>query len=159
MSAADEARKSRKIRMSSVPAHIRVKRTRRFALLAASLAILAAGITLVTIALEDNISFFLTPSELAHKRLPLPVENIRIGGMVAQNSLRRDESGELHFRITDLHASLPVRFLGIPPDLFAEERGVIAEGRLTASGVLVARRILAKHDEVYMPPAADMVSR
>ena len=140
--------------MPSVSAHVRVKRARRFALLAASFGVLAASITLITIALEDNITFFLTPSELAQKSLSPPVENIRIGGMVAEGSLRHTESGELHFRITDLHASLPVRFLGIPPDLFAEERGVIAEGRLTAGGVLVARRILAKHDEVYMPPAA-----
>ena len=137
----------------TVANHVRARRTRRLALLAAAIAVLAAGVGLIAMALEDNISFFLTPSELALKSLPAG-EQVRIGGMVAEDSLARGPQGELRFLITDLQASLPVRFNGIPPDLFAEGRGVIAEGRLAADGALAAARILAKHDEVYMPPEA-----
>ena len=139
--------------VSAVSAHVRARRSRRLVLLAAALSVMAAGVTLVAIALEDSVSFFLTPSELALKNLPAG-ERVRIGGMVAQGSLVRGEGGELHFLVTDLQASLPVRFRGVPPDLFAEGEGVIAEGRLTAEGGLAAARILAKHDETYMPPEA-----
>ena len=139
--------------MPAVSAHVRARRSRRLVLLAAALAVLAAAATLIAVALEDNISFFLTPSELAQRNLPAG-ERVRIGGMVAQGSLVRDEEGGLRFLVTDLQASLPVRFRGVPPDLFAEGEGVIAEGRLAADGGLDAARILAKHDETYMPPEA-----
>ena len=139
--------------MSAVSAHVRARRTRRLALLAAALAALAAGVALIAVALEDNIASFLTPSELAQRDLPAGAR-VRIGGVVAEGSLTRGPDGGLRFLVTDLQASLPVRFRGIPPDLFAEGSGVVAEGRLAADGALAAARILAKHDENYMPPAA-----
>src|SRR3546814_5383469 len=78
---------------------------------------------------------------------------MRLGGMVAGGSIRHLADGvTIRFDATDGKASIPVEFTGIVPDLFAEESGMVADGRMRADGVFVADRILAKHDERYMPP-------
>ena len=79
--------------------------------------------------------------------------SIRLGGMVVEGSIERSATDlETTFWVTDYEASVPVRFSGILPDLFAEGEGVVAEGTLDESGMLLATQVLAKHDENYMPP-------
>ena len=142
--------------------HIRILRRRRLILLAAALAVAAVAVALIVTALDERISFFLSPSEVAARELEEGAR-LRVGGLVAEGSLRRGAGAEVRFDIVDLDApagvgkaaALPVRFLGVPPDLFAEGEGVIAEGVLAGDGALDASRILAKHDETYKPPLGD----
>ena len=146
--------------MSAAFPHIRILRRRRLILLAAALAVAAVAVALIVTALDERISFFLSPSEVAARELETGAR-LRVGGLVAEGSLRRGAGAEVRFDIVDLDtsagvsAALPVRFLGVPPDLFAEGEGVIAEGILAGDGALDASRILAKHDETYKPPLGD----
>jgi cytochrome c-type biogenesis protein CcmE len=114
--------------------------------------VLAAGIatTLVALALQRNVAYLYTPSEVlkgeagGHARF-------RLGGMVAAGSFKRAEgSMEAHFAVDDGDATLPVMYTGILPDLFREKQAVIATGRMQG-GTFVAEQVLAKHDETYMP--------
>ena len=123
---------------------------KRLWLLVASLATLGVAATLVLTALNDNIVFFYSPSQLADKK-PAPDRRLRIGGLVEQGSVRKDGQ-EVRFKVTDLKRSVDVVYRGLLPDLFREGQGVIAEGSLAASGVFTASEVLAKHDENYMPP-------
>ena len=123
---------------------------KRLWLLVASLAVLGAAAALVLTALNDNIVFFYSPSQLAEKK-PAPDRRLRIGGLVEQGSVKK-EGTEVRFKVTDLKQSVSVVYRGILPDLFREGRGVIAEGSLDSNGVFTAREVLAKHDENYMPP-------
>ena len=144
--------------------HIRILRRRRLILLAAALAVAAVAVALIVTALDERISFFLSPSEVAARELEEGAR-LRVGGLVAEGSLRRGAGAEVRFDIVDLdapagvdgrrNAALPVRFVGVPPDLFAEGEGVIAEGVLAGDGALDASRILAKHDETYKPPLGE----
>ena len=109
---------------------------------------LAAGIALT--ALEDNIVFFRSPSELAAKPAAIG-EAIRIGGLVREGSVTRDGL-QADFQVTDLVHHIDVTYEGMLPDLFREGQGVVAEGRFDGSGRFVADTVLAKHDETYMPP-------
>lgn len=108
----------------------------------------SAGIMLY--ALNDSVTFFYTPSEIATRDIS-PHKKIRIGGMVVKNSLSH-KGLDVRFKVTDLKGQIPVHYQGIVPDLFREGQGVVAEGYLTESGVFEAGLILAKHDENYMPP-------
>lgn len=109
---------------------------------------LAAGIALT--ALEDNIVFFRSPSELAAKPAPAG-EPLRIGGLVAEGSVTRDGL-RADFQVTDLAHQIDVTYQGMLPDLFREGQGVVAEGRFNDEGKFIADTVLAKHDETYMPP-------
>jgi len=112
----------------------------------------SAAIGLVVFALRDNINLFYPPSEVVAGKAP-PDRNIRLGGMVVEGSIARSATSlATEFAVTDYEASVLVRYTGILPDLFAEGQGVVAEGRLDESGVLLATQVLAKHDENYMPP-------
>lgn len=112
----------------------------------------SAAIGLVTYALRGNINLFFPPAEVAAGMAP-PGQPIRVGGMVAEGSVRRsDDSLLVRFDLTDFQASVPVEYEGILPDLFDEGQGAVASGRLNARGVLEATEVLAKHDENYMPP-------
>ena len=112
----------------------------------------SAAIGLAAFALRDNINLFYPPSEIAAGKAPSD-RNIRLGGMVVEGSIQRSETSlDTQFEVTDYAASVAVRYTGILPDLFAEGQGVVAEGRLEESGVLIATQVLAKHDENYMPP-------
>jgi cytochrome c-type biogenesis protein CcmE len=129
---------------------------RRRRLLLAVTALLLAGIalTLVLRAFSDNIVLYLMPSDVAAGKAQ-GKDHLRIGGMVEAGSVRRGNGPELEVRfvLTDGAHSVPVLFRGkVLPDLFAEGKGAIAQGRLDAQGQLVASEVLAKHDENYTPP-------
>ena len=113
---------------------------------------LAIAVALTTYALRQNINLFYDPSQISAGEAPVDVR-IRAGGMVEEGSVVRDsESLMVEFRVTDFNASVPVQYTGILPDLFAEGQGVVAMGRLDENGRFVADKVLAKHDENYMPP-------
>ena len=134
------------------------RKTRRLWAAILGLSMLAAAAALVLTALDDNLAFFYSPSDLAD-RAPAPGETIRVGGLVEEGSVARDGLA-VAFRVTDTAVSLPVRYAGALPDLFREGQGIVAEGRLGADGVFTADTVLAKHDETYMPPeVADAIER
>ncbi len=125
---------------------------KRLSLLVGSLAVLGVAATLVLTALNDNIVFFYSPTQVAEKK-PTPERRFRLGGLVEQGSVKKSNDGQvISFKVTDLQRTLDVTYRGQLPDLFREGQGVIAEGSLGADGVFVAREVLAKHDENYMPP-------
>ncbi len=127
-------------------------RQKRFAIIAGALASLGIAVALVLSALQSNVSFFFTPTQVASGEAPLD-RTFRIGGMVKEGTLQRNQM-TAHFVITDTAKDMPVAYTGILPDLFMEGKGAVAQGRLDASGRFVASEVLAKHDENYMPPEA-----
>lgn len=130
---------------------LKAKHQRLILALLALAAIIGAGL-LAASALKDEAAYFYTPSDIAAKKAA-PGEAVRLGGMVKQGSLRKEADGvTVSFVVSDGDASVPVRFKGIVPDLFKEGSGMVADGALRADGVFVADKILAKHDENYMPP-------
>ena len=125
---------------------------KRLWLVVGSLAVLGVAATLVLTALNDNIVFFYSPTEIAEKKIP-PERRFRMGGLVEAGSVKKSSDGqETRFKVTDTHRSVDVVYRGLLPDLFREGQGVVAEGSLGTDGVFVAREVLAKHDENYMPP-------
>lgn len=127
------------------------RKRRRLAFAAALIVASAGGAALVVTALQDNILYFYSPSDLAMKHIA-PGVAFRVGGLVLKHSVRHGPGATVHFTVTDGKASVPVEYTGVLPDLFHEERGVIAAGALTQAGVFDASEVLAKHDERYMPP-------
>lgn len=114
-------------------------------------ALIGAGL-LAASALRDQAAYFYSPADLQRTAVA-PGKQIRLGGMVADGSIERAADGvTISFLVTDGPAQTRVRFRGIPPDLFKENSGVVAEGAFATDGVFVADTILAKHDERYMPP-------
>jgi len=101
-------------------------------------------------ALEENVVYFKSPTEVKNLS-ELETNKIRVGGMVKKNSIITNES-EINFIITDYKNELAVSFKGSVPNLFEEGKGVVAEGFLKDRSYLKAVKILAKHDENYMPP-------
>jgi cytochrome c-type biogenesis protein CcmE len=132
------------------------RKNQRLTLLILAIAAVLAAVLLAMSALRDQASYFYAPGDLAGK--PLPVDKaVRIGGMVKKHSVKHLPDGvTIDFVVRDETAStIRVRFRGIPPDLFQEESGVVAEGKFQPDGLFVASEILAKHDENYMPPQLD----
>ena len=127
------------------------RKQRRAIVIGVGVAILSVAVTLVLLALRDTIVFFHTPSEIAQKGVA-PGKRVRLGGLVAQGSVKRGAGSTVEFAVTDQASTIAVRYTGILPDLFREGQGVVAEGALDASGRFVADTVLAKHDENYMPP-------
>ncbi|PKP88234.1 MAG: cytochrome c maturation protein CcmE [Alphaproteobacteria bacterium HGW-Alphaproteobacteria-17] len=124
----------------------------RLALAVAALVGVAGAGVLAASALRDEAAYFRTPVEIADGKAAVG-EAMRLGGMVAAGSIERQRDGlTIRFVATDGKASVPVEYTGIVPDLFGEESGMVADGRMRADGTFVADRILAKHDERYMPP-------
>ena len=101
--------------------------------------------------LEDNVVYFFSPTEVFNNDDMILKRKIRIGGMVKKNSLKT-EKDSISFVVTDFAHEIYVNYSGPVPNLFLEEKGVVAEGRLEDKKYFVADRILAKHDENYMPP-------
>ena len=127
-------------------------RKQRLILVSLLVVLSSAAIGLVTFALRDNINLFYPPADVVAGKAPTD-RSIRLAGMVVEGSIERSETDlETTFWVTDYEASVAVRYSGILPDLFAEGEGVVAEGTLNESGMLVATQVLAKHDENYMPP-------
>ena len=114
--------------------------------------LLAAGIIFFVLkSLEDNVVYFFSPTEIYNKSNISLNKKIRIGGLVKKDSIRRDQVS-LIFIVTDLKNEIIVSYNGLVPNLFSEEKGVVAEGKLKDKKYFVADKILAKHDENYMPP-------
>ncbi|HEU4457869.1 MAG TPA: cytochrome c maturation protein CcmE [Methylibium sp.] len=126
-------------------------RHKRIAIVVGGLAALGVATALVLNALNSNLVFFYSPSQIESKEAPVN-RSFRIGGMVEEGSVKRD-GVNVQFVVTDTVKTTPVRYAGILPDLFKEGKGVVAQGRLD-NGVFVASEVLAKHDENYMPPEA-----
>ena len=101
--------------------------------------------------LKDNIVYFYSPTEIYEKVSILKKEKIRVGGLVKEKSLTKNND-TINFIITDLKNEIIVNYKGLVPNLFSEGKGVIAEGFLKDRKFFVANKILAKHDENYMPP-------
>ena len=108
-------------------------------------------ITFVFKTLEDNVLYFYSPSDIDQNEKIKLNKNIRIGGMVKNGSVKT-EKNEIKFIVTDYKKEIIVSYKGTVPALFAEGKGVVAEGKLQDKKFFLAKRILAKHDENYMPP-------
>ena len=115
--------------------------------------LISAGIVIFIIlrSLEENVVYFFSPTEIYNKTNIAFDKKIRIGGLVKMNSISKDEIS-ISFIITDLKKEIIVSYEGIVPNLFSEGKGVIAEGKLKDKKYFIANKILAKHDENYMPP-------
>ena len=127
-------------------------RHKRLMWIAFGLAALGVATALVLTALNKELVFFFTPSQVAANEAPVG-RTFRIGGMVEKGSVKR-EGVEVRFLVTDTVKTISVVYKGQLPDLFREGKGVVAQGQLGADGVFAAREVLAKHDENYMPPEA-----
>ncbi len=127
-------------------------RRKRLGLILLMVCGVALGVGFALKSLDQNIMFFFTPTEVVSGKAPTN-KLFRIGGMVVEGSVDRPGDGlTVTFGLTDNEQSVTVRFSGILPDLFREGQGIIANGKLDASGQFVAEEVLAKHDENYMPP-------
>ena len=115
------------------------------------LTVLILTIYLVLKSLEDNVVYFISPTEIKELGEIDYDKKYRVGGMVKKNSISMN-SDQISFTITDFKNEIDVKFSGIMPNLFSEEKGVVAEGFLKDKNFLEASKILAKHDENYMPP-------
>ncbi|MFK3878483.1 cytochrome c maturation protein CcmE [Pantoea agglomerans] len=133
---------------------------RRNRLYAAVAILLGLGLAtaLVMYALRSNIDLFYTPGEIlygkgeAHEK-PEAGQRLRVGGMVMPGSVRRDPNTlAVSFKLYDARGVVSVSFEGILPDLFREGQGVVAQGVLAAGNQVIAKEVLAKHDEKYTPP-------
>ena len=135
------------------------RKQRRATLIGLAVAVLGLALGLVLFALREQVTFFHAPSAVLAKNIP-PGQRFRLGGLVAEGSVKRGEGTRITYAITDTAKTIPVAYTGVLPDLFREKQGVITEGRLDAAGTFIADSVLAKHDENYMPPeAADAVER
>lgn len=126
------------------------RKKRRLLLIGSAVAVLSVALGLVLFAMRDTIVFFYGPTELAQKDIR-PGSRLRIGGLVKEGSVERLPSQQVRFAITDSTSVVRVSYAGLLPDLFREGQGVVAEGVLQADRTFVADKVLAKHDERYMP--------
>ncbi|MEO1329986.1 MAG: cytochrome c maturation protein CcmE [Pseudomonadota bacterium] len=130
-----------------------LKRRRRTQVIAFGAGALALAAVLAGFAFNDNIVFFVPPTELLEKAEAGEIEpgrRLRVGGLVEEGTYEKGSDEAISFRVTDNQTSLPVSYVGVVPDLFREGQGVVAEGYFI-QGRFQAERILAKHDEKYMP--------
>lgn len=125
-------------------------RHKRLAIIGGIVASVAVAAGLVLNAFQSNLVFFYSPSQVVAKEAPTG-RTFRVGGMVKEGSVQRNGT-EVQFAVTDTAQTMVVKYVGILPDLFKEGKGVVAQGQVGADGVFVAREVLAKHDENYMPP-------
>ena len=126
-------------------------RHKRLAIAAGVVLVIAAAAALILNAFQSNLVFFFSPTQIESKEAPVG-RTFRLGGLVVAGSVKRTGVA-VDFMVTDTAKSVPVHFEGILPDLFKEGKGVVAQGKLQ-DGVFVAKDVLAKHDENYMPPEA-----
>lgn len=128
------------------------RKHKRLALLLSAMTALGLALYLILGALGQSTSFFVTPDELAQRSFA-PGQALRLGGLVAPGSVQRSsEDAAVTFTVTNAGAAVRVLYTGLLPDLFREGQGVVAEGSLADDGSFQASRVLAKHDETYMPP-------
>ena len=128
------------------------RRRQRFILAGLLVLGVAVSISLALIALNKNINLFFSPTQVAAGEAPLN-STFRLGGLVVPSTVRRPEDGLIvAFDLTDTVQTVTVVYKGILPDLFRENQGIVAQGRLLTDGTFEAQQVLAKHDENYMPP-------
>ena len=123
----------------------------RLSILVALSLISISTIFIILKVLDDNVLYFYSPSDIKNSNEMSLKKEIRIGGMVKNGSIQSNEN-EIKFVVTDLNNEIIVSYSGTVPALFAEGKGVVAEGKLKDKKFFIAKRILAKHDENYMPP-------
>ncbi|SDN88533.1 cytochrome c-type biogenesis protein CcmE [Lutimaribacter pacificus] len=126
-----------------------LKKTRRIQVIALAAVALVVSTALIGYAMRDGINFFRSPVQVLAEP-PAPTEVFRIGGLVAEGSLKRGQGETIRFDVTDGGATIPVTYTGVLPDLFEENQGMVGTGKYI-NGVFEASEILAKHDETYMP--------
>jgi cytochrome c-type biogenesis protein CcmE len=126
------------------------RKQRRLALIGTAIGVLGLALGLVLYAMRDSIVFFHAPAEIQAKGVP-PGTRFRLGGLVKEGSIRREENQQITFEVVDAKSSIAVRYQGLLPDLFREGQGVVAEGVLETTGAFRADTVLARHDETYMP--------
>lgn len=126
------------------------RKQKRSIVIFGALGTLAVAVALVLTALNEQVTFFRTPSDLAELK-PSEVGRIRLGGLVVEGSVDSSSGSGVVFAIEDANRVVEVSYAGILPDLFREGQGIVAEGTLNAQGTFVADTVLAKHDETYMP--------
>jgi len=126
------------------------KQKRRLIAISLILAGVSAATVLAVTALSGNVSYLYSPSAVNERGLETGAR-FRLGGVVLEDSLQRVEGMKVRFAVTDRVQQRDVRYEGILPDLFREGQSVIAHGQLADDGVFVADKVLAKHDETYMP--------
>ncbi|MCK0754296.1 cytochrome c maturation protein CcmE [Chromohalobacter japonicus] len=131
---------------------MKVQRKRRLILVIGLIGLVAIAAGLTLYALRSNINLFFTPSEVVAGKAPYG-RTMRMGGLVKEDSVvRESDSLEVSFVVTDFAEDVSVRYDDILPDLFREGQGVVVIGRLHDNGKFIAQKVLAKHDEKYMPP-------
>ncbi len=128
----------------------------RITILTFFLIVAAVLVIFVLRSLEENVVYFFSPTEVNDKENISFNKTIRIGGLVKKNSINK-KNNSINFIITDLNNEIVVSYSGSVPNLFSEEKGVVAEGKLKDKKYFIAEKILAKHDENYMPPEVSEV--
>ena len=123
----------------------------RIFFLGLSFFIIGLVIFIILKSLEENVVYFFSPTEIYNKSDISLNKKVRIGGLVKEGSINRQED-TINFIITDLKNEIVVTYNGLVPNLFSEGKGVVAEGKLNDKKYFIAYKILAKHDENYMPP-------
>ena len=126
-----------------------LKKQRRVQVIILAMLALVVATGLVGYGMRDGINFFRSPSQIVSDP-PTADEVFRVGGLVEEGSLQRGQGATITFAVTDTKTTVPVRYTGVLPDLFAEGQGMVALGRME-DGTFVASEVLAKHDETYMP--------
>lgn len=127
-------------------------RQKRLLLVLLGVAGVAAASALIVTALRGNVNYYLTPTKVVAGEVSKG-ERFRLGGMVREGSLQRDEKGlGVSFVLTDYKSDVTVYYEGILPDLFKEKQSAVTKGRMSEDGRFVADEVLAKHDPSYMPP-------
>jgi cytochrome c-type biogenesis protein CcmE len=125
------------------------RRDQRLMMIGVAGAVLVLAAALTFAGLRDSVVYFVAPSDLSAKAEP--GQRLRLGGLVVEGTLRRDADGASRFIVTDGAVQVEVRYDGILPDLFREGQGVVAEGTWAPGQAFEAERVLARHDETYMP--------
>ncbi|MFY8125089.1 MAG: cytochrome c maturation protein CcmE [Hydrogenophaga sp.] len=129
-------------------------RHKKLSIIAVALVMAGGATALVLNAFQSNLVFFFSPTDVHQGKAPAD-RVFRIGGLVKEGSVKREPDGlTTSFIVTDTVQVIPAVYTGILPDLFAEGKGVVADGKLGSDGLFTANRVLAKHDENYMPPEA-----
>ena len=123
----------------------------RIVFLGLSFFIISLIIFIILKSLEENVVYFFSPTEIYNKSDISLSKKLRVGGLVKEGSIKREKDG-INFIITDLKNEIVVSYKGLVPNLFSEGKGVVAEGKLNDKKYFIADKILAKHDENYMPP-------
>lgn len=127
------------------------RKQKRLTIIAGGMGFILAAVLLVMFAFSQSVAYFFMPADLAKTEIS-PGTRIRLGGLVADGSVKRGEGSTVTFSVTDGSGTVPVSYTGILPDLFREGQGVVTEGAFdAATHSFVADTVLAKHDENYMP--------